>query len=176
MSPLDIRMYGDPVLKVKTAEISDVDDALVRLCDAMVQAMYEAEGLGLAAPQVGVSKRFFVYDLGEGPETLINPQITEADGEWYYDEGCLSIPGLYVEILRPKLVHIVGYDLQGNEVALDGDEVLGRLFQHELDHLDGVTMFDRMTDDQRREALGEWRRIQLDPPPPGTPKKHLRLR
>jgi peptide deformylase len=176
MSPLDIRQYGDPVLKVPTTEVTDVDDALVRLSEAMLVAMYNVAGLGLAAPQVGVSKRFFVYDVGEGPATLINPRITESDGEWVYDEGCLSIPGLYIEIMRPKVVHIVGYDLDGNEVSLEADELLGRAFQHELDHLDGVMMFDRLTDEQRREAMREWRQIQLDPPPPDTPKKRLRLR
>jgi peptide deformylase len=125
---------------------------------------------------VGVSKRFFVYDVGEGPSTLINPRIVESDGEWVYDEGCLSIPGLYIEIMRPKTIHIVGYDLDGNEVSLEADELLSRAFQHEMDHLDGVLMFDRLTQEQRREALREWRQLQLDPPPPDTPKKHLRLR
>ncbi|MCU1345927.1 MAG: def [Acidimicrobiia bacterium] len=176
MSLLDIRQYGDPVLKVKTAEITDVDDSLVRLSEAMLAAMYNVSGLGLAAPQVGVSKRFFVYDVGNGPSALINPRITESDGEWLYDEGCLSIPGIYIEIVRPKIVHIEGYDLDGNEVSFEADELLGRAFQHELDHLDGVLMFDRITDEQRREALKEWRQLQLEPPPPDTPKKRLRFR
>jgi peptide deformylase len=176
MSPLDIRQYGDPVLKVKTAEITDVDDSLVRLSEAMILAMYNVAGLGLAAPQVGVSKRFFVYDVGEGPATLINPRITESDGEWVYDEGCLSIPGIYIEIVRPKVVHIEGFDLDGNEVSLEADELLARAFQHELDHLDGVLMFDRLTDEERRAAMKEWRQLQLEPPPPETPKKRLRFR
>jgi peptide deformylase len=176
MSPLDIRQYGDPVLKTKAAEVGDVDDGLVRLSEAMLHAMYEAPGLGLAAPQVGVSKRFFVYDIGDGPATLINPRIVESDGEWVYDEGCLSIPGLYLEIVRPKLIHIVGYDIDGNEVSLEADELLSRMFQHELDHLDGVVMFDRLSDDERRAAMKEWRQLQLEPPPPETTKKRLRFR
>ena len=175
MSPLDIRLYGDPVLKTKAAEVTNVDGALVRLTQDMLQTMYEAPGLGLAAPQVGVQKRFFVYDVGDGPCTLVNPVIADADGEWVYEEGCLSIPGLYVEIARPKLVHLCGYDLDGNEVSFEADELTARLLQHELDHLDGITMFDRMTDDQRRLALREWRRTQLEPPEPEKPKRRLRL-
>ncbi len=175
MSPLDIRQFGDPVLKTTAAEVGDIDDALVRLSEAMTVAMYEAPGLGLAAPQVGVSKRFFVYDSGDGPATLINPRIVESDGEWLYDEGCLSIPGLYLEIVRPKVIHIVGYDINGREVSLEADELLSRVFQHELDHLDGVVMFDRLDDDQRREAMRQWRQLQLEPPPPDTPKKRLRF-
>ena len=92
-----------------------------------------------------------------------------------YDEGCLSIPGLYVEIARPKEVLLHGWDLDGNEVSLEADELLARLFQHELDHLDGVLMFERMTADQRKEALKEWRRLQTEPPEPDRPKRRLRL-
>ena len=176
MSPLDIRVYGDPALKIKAAEVADVDDALIRLSDAMLTAMYDAPGLGLAAPQVGISKRLFVYDVGDGPAALINPTIVEGDGEWTYDEGCLSIPGLYVEIIRPRVVHVIGFDLDGNEVSLEADDLLGRLLQHEFDHLEGITMFDRMTAEQRRDAMREWRRLQLEGPEPDKPKKRLKLR
>jgi peptide deformylase len=175
MAPLGIRVFGDPVLKTKAAEITKVDDALVRLADDMFTTMYDAPGVGLAAPQVGVQKRFFVYDAGDGPQTLINPVIVESDGEWVYEEGCLSIPGLYVEILRPKVVHLTGFDLDGHEVSFEADEFLARVFQHEMDHLDGITMFDRMTDDQRRAAMKEWRRMQLEPAPAERPKRRLRL-
>jgi peptide deformylase len=87
MAPFDIRIVGDPVLRQRAHEIENVDDALVRLVDDMVVTMYEAPGVGLAAPQVGVQKRLFVYDIGEGPQTLVNPTIVEGDGEWVYDEG-----------------------------------------------------------------------------------------
>ena len=89
--------------------------------------MYDAPGLGLAAPQVGVQKRLFVYDIGEGPRTLVNPVISEARGEWSYDEGCLSVPGMSFEIIRPKEIHLTGYDLDGNEVSIEADELLARL-------------------------------------------------
>jgi peptide deformylase len=171
----EIRQFGDPVLKTAAAEVADIDGKLVRLADEMLEAMYAAPGLGLAAPQVGVQKQLFVYDVGEGPATLVNPTIREARGEWVYDEGCLSIPNVYVEIARPKEVLLTGWDLDGNEVSIEADELLARLFQHELDHLQGVLMFDRMSSDQRREAMAEWRRLQEEPPAPAAPRRRLRL-
>ena len=153
-APYEIRIFGDPVLKQRASEVTDVDGTLVRLADDMVQTMYDAPGLGLAAPQVGVQKRLFVYDLqdGEGPPTVVNPTITETDGEWAYDEGCLSVPGLAWEIVRPKTIHLAGYDLEGNEISIEADEIEARCFQHELDHLDGVLLLERLDEDQRRDA------------------------
>ncbi len=170
----EIRTYGDPVLTAAAAEIKDVDEKLVRLADEMLDLMYEAPGLGLAAPQIGVQKQLFVYDLDGEPGALINPTIKESRGEWVFDEGCLSIPGLYVEILRPKEVLLHGWDLDGHEVEIEADELLARLFQHELDHLHGVLMFDRMTPEQRKEALIEYRRLQ-EQPTAEPKKKRLRL-
>jgi peptide deformylase len=153
MSAYSIRVYGDPVLKQVAREVDKVDGSLVRLVEDMVETMYDSEGAGLAAPQVGVQKRLFVYDVGEGPEAMINPTIVETDGEWYHDEGCLSIPGLRLGIVRPDRVHLQGFDLDGNEVSLEADEFLGRVFQHEVDHLDGVLMVERLEDDVRKQAL-----------------------
>ncbi len=152
-APYDIRLIGDPVLRQRAGEISDVDAKLVRLADDMVTTMYEAPGLGLAGPQVGVQKRIFVYDVGEGAQTVINPEIRESDGEWAYEEGCLSIPGLSFELVRPKQVHLVGYDLDGNELSIEADELLARCFQHELDHLDGVLFIERLEPDERKAAM-----------------------
>jgi peptide deformylase len=176
MAAHEIRVFGDPVLKTKAAEVANVDGALVRLANEMYEVMYAAPGLGLAAPQIGIQKQLFVYDLGEGegPKTVVNPTISDSRGEWVYDEGCLSIPGLYVEMVRPKEVHLTGFDLDGNEVSIEADELSARLFQHELDHLHGVLMFERMTPEQRKEALVEWRRIQSEPQP-APRKKRLRL-
>ena len=109
-----------------------------------------------------MQKKIFVYDIDGEPVTLINPRIVESSGEWVYDEGCLSIPGLYVEMLRPKQVLLQAVDLSGNEIQVEADELLARLFQHELDHLEGVLMFDRMTEDQRKEALVAYRKIVDD--------------
>ena len=174
--PREIRVFGDPVLKTAAAEVVDIDGKLVRLADEMLEVMYEAPGLGLAATQIGVQKQLFVYDVGDGPMTLVNPVIKESRGEWVYDEGCLSIPHLYVEMVRPKEVLLSGWDLDGNEVEIEADELLARLFQHELDHLQGVLMFDRMTPEQRREALREYRRLREEPPAASpAPKRRLRL-
>ncbi|MEI7746640.1 MAG: peptide deformylase [Actinomycetota bacterium] len=147
-----IRTYGDPVLKRATQEVTEIDGSLVDLVNAMVETMYDAPGVGLAANQVGISKRLFVYDIGDGPEAVVNPQIVESDGSWTYEEGCLSIPGVSFTITRPNAVHLVGLDLNGNEISLEVDEFEGRVFQHELDHLDGVLMVERLDDDERGRA------------------------
>jgi peptide deformylase len=153
MASYSVRLYGDPVLKQPARQIDQIDGNLVRLVDDMVETMYDAVGAGLAAPQVGVQKRLFVYDVGDGPEVVINPTIVETSGEWYHDEGCLSIPGLRLGITRPDRVHLVGVDLEGEEVSIEADEFLGRVFQHEVDHLDGVLMLERLDPEQRKIAL-----------------------
>ena len=154
---------GDPVLRQEAKSIENIDGRIVQMVDDMVPAMYQAEGIGLAAPQVGIQKRLFVYDIGEGPQTLVNPEIVDSDGEWTFEEGCLSVPGLSFEIIRPKEVHLVGRDLNGNEVSIEADELLARLFQHELDHLDGVLLLDHLERDERKAALRRWREIQSSP-------------
>ena len=161
MSTYPVRVFGDPVLKQKAKDVTDLDGALARFVDTMVDTMYEASGVGLAAPQVGVQKRMFTFDVGEGPQVLINPEVAEATGEWVYEEGCLSIPGFHFEIVRPKVVTMTGLDLDGNEVTIEGDELLGRVFLHELDHLDGVLMLDRLDPDERKRALRELRDVDL---------------
>jgi peptide deformylase len=155
MAPYVIRVFGDPVLKQRASEITDIDGTLARLANDMIATMYEAPGVGLAAPQVGVQKRLFVYDTqdGEGPKIVINPTISESRGEWTFEEGCLSVPGLAWEIVRPKEVHLTGVDLDGNEVSIEADEYLARVFQHELDHLDGILLLERLDADQRKQAM-----------------------
>src|SRR5690606_17202511 len=109
-------------------------------------------------------------------QVIINPEVVESDGEWVYDEGCLSIPGLYVELVRPKTVLVRGLDVDGNEIEREADELEARMFQHEIDHLKGVLMFDRMTPDQRKEALTEYRRLS-EPGVDARPRqRRLRLR
>ncbi|MCX7621964.1 MAG: peptide deformylase [Acidimicrobiales bacterium] len=162
MPPFSIRVIGDPVLKQPAREVTDIDGSLVKLVDDMFATMYEAPGLGLAAPQVGVQKRLFVYDVEDKPGVLINPQIIESEGEWGFNEGCLSVPGLYFEIVRPKRILIRGLDLDGNEKEIEADELWGRLFQHELDHLEGVLLVEHLTDEQRKAAKRELRELMLD--------------
>ena len=147
-----------------TREVVDIDAAVVALAASMIETMHEAPGSGLAANQIGVQKRMFVYDIGDGARTVINPRIVESDGEWTYEEGCLSIPGLSWDIVRPNAVHLVGLDLEGNELSIEATELEGRVFQHELDHLDGILLVERLDADQRKEALGILRRRTLDLP------------
>lgn len=168
-SPYEVRVFGDPVLRNTATDVTDIDAKLVRLADDMLETMYAEPGIGLAAPQIGVQKRFFVYDLGqgEGPKAIVNPVIEESDGEWFYEEGCLSVPGLFWEIQRPKEILITGYDLDGNEVSLEADELESRLFQHELDHLDGVLLIDHLDDVTRKAAMKTLRErfLDLEPAP-----------
>ena len=162
MATFDVRTFGDPVLRQRAREVEEIDGDLARLSERMVETMYEALGVGLAAPQVGVLKRLYTYDVGDGPAVLVNPEIVDSSGEWTYDEGCLSVPGVHVEIVRPKVVTVQGVDLDGKEVVIEGDELMGRLIQHEIDHLDGVLLLDRLDPDRRKEVLREMRRAQMD--------------
>lgn len=155
-----IRLFGDPVLKQRAAEVTDIDGSVVQLAAGMADTLHEARGVGLAAPQVGVGKRLFVYQLADDDvsQTIVNPTIAESSGEWEYEEGCLSIPGLYFPIVRPKEVLLKGWDLDGNEVSIEADELLARCFEHELDHLDGTLMLERLDKSQRKAAMKELRR------------------
>jgi peptide deformylase len=148
-----IRTFGDPVLRQRALEVEDIDAKIVRLSEEMIETMYAAPGVGLAAPQVGIERRIFVYDVGDGPQTVINPEIIESRGEWEYEEGCLSVPDLHWSIVRPNEVHLVGYNLEGNEISIEADEYLGRVLQHELDHLDGILLLERLEKDQRKQAM-----------------------
>jgi peptide deformylase len=149
------------VLRQEAKLITDIDGKLVRLVDDMLETMYEAPGIGLAAPQVGVQKRLFVWDVGMGPQAIVNPEIVESSGEWIFEEGCLSVPGLSWEITRPKVVHIVGRDMDGNEMSFEADELEARLFQHELDHLEGTLLVERLDEETRKVALKTIRDMQL---------------
>ena len=148
-----IRVHGDPVLKVRCPEVTDVDGALADLARDMLETMYDAPGVGLAANQIGVQKRLFVYDVGDGPQVVLNPVLSGHRGEWTYEEGCLSVPGLYWPITRPQWVHLTGIDLDGNELSLEGDELLALVFLHEVDHLDGTLLLERLDAEQKKEAL-----------------------
>ncbi|HZT64845.1 MAG TPA: peptide deformylase [Acidimicrobiales bacterium] len=152
MPTFDIRVYGDPVLRQKVAPVTAFDGGLARLAEDMIATMHAAPGVGLAANQVGVQKSLFVFDIGDGPQVVANPRISESRGEWTFEEGCLSVPGLYWPIVRPKEVLLSGQDLDGEDIEIEGDELLGRVFQHEVDHLEGVLLIERLDPDQRREA------------------------
>lgn len=169
-----IRTFGDPVLKSKAQPIKQIDGKVARLVDTMFESLDATDnGLALAAPQIGIQKQVIVWDIDDEPKALINPEVVESDGEWVYDEGCLSIPGLYVEMLRPNRVLVRAWTLDGNQIEIEADELVGRMFQHEIDHLQGVLMFDRMTADQRRQALVEYRRLADGTA--GSESRHLPL-
>lgn len=170
-----IRTFGDPVLRTQAQSVSDVDGKVARLVDDMFDTLYESDsGIALAAPQIGVQKQVVVWDIDDVPMAIINPVVVESAGEFVYSEGCLSIPDLYVDILRPNHVLVRGLSVEGEEIEIEADELMGRMFQHEIDHLNGVLMFDRMTTDQRKEAMAEYRRMQ-EAPVGRNERRRLRL-
>lgn len=154
MSVLEIVKYPTPVLLKRAEEIREINGALQARIDEMIETLYAAPGLGLAAPQVGDSRRFFVYDLSvqeeepaarKGPLVVLNPEIVEMEGEEVSDEGCLSIPGYHEKVKRAYRVLLKGLDREGKEIRLEGEGLLARLLQHEVDHINGVLMVERFS-------------------------------
>ncbi|MFT9494280.1 peptide deformylase [Anaerosolibacter sp.] len=135
----------DPTLRKKSREIEKIDQRIITLLDDMIDTMYEADGVGLAAPQVGVLKRMIVIDVGEGIIELINPVIVESAGEQIDVEGCLSIPGITGEVKRPARVVVRGLNRSGKTIEIIGEELLARALCHEIDHLDGILFTDKVT-------------------------------
>ena len=156
-----IRMFGDPVLRTPADEVVDFDDALARLIDDMFASMYAAEGVGLAANQIGVGLSVFVYDCADASETrhgghVVNPVLVSAGGEVDDDyEGCLSIPGMHYETERASYAAVEGVDLTGAPVRVVGDGQLARCLQHETDHLHGLLFVDRLRGRTKRKAMRE---------------------
>ena len=150
MAILEIRKYPDDVLKKKALPVETVDKTLQRLIDNMIETMYAAPGIGLAAPQVGVSKRLLVIDISSKEEkiplvVLINPEITESDGLVDSEEGCLSLPDYTTVVKRADMLIVKGLDRDGNPVEVECTGLLARAIQHEIDHLDGVLLIDRIS-------------------------------
>jgi peptide deformylase len=154
-----IRQYGDPALRLKANEVSEFDDDLRRLVERMIALMHDAQGVGLAATQVGVLRRLFVFEPDEdGPRAIANPVVVERGDESASDEeGCLSLQGVRVPVERSTRVVLEGKDENGKDVRVELDEYGARVVQHELDHLDGVLIIDRTDDEHRKEALGTLR-------------------
>mgnify|MGYP003176286110 FL=1 len=132
-----IRVQGDPVLTKKSRPVEQMTPRISELITDMLDTMYDAMGVGLAAPQVGILKRIVVIDVGEGPIVLINPEILETGGEQTGDEGCLSVPGMAGQVTRPNYVKVKALDVNMNEQIYEGEGLLARAFCHEIDHLDG---------------------------------------
>ncbi len=144
MALREIRLQGDPVLEKVCKEVKEVTPRIVDLIDDMIETMYEANGVGLAAPQVGILKRIVVIDVGEGPIVMINPKIIYEDGEQVGDEGCLSVPGKAGCVTRPNHVIARFYDEEMNECEIEGTELLARAICHELEHLEGHLYVERV--------------------------------
>lgn len=144
------------------ARVDTIDDETRRLVDDMIETMYDAPGVGLAAPQIGVSLRVVVFDAGDGPCHLVNPVMEATSGEWVYEEGCLSVPDHYWPIERPAFARARGLDLEGREVVYEGDELMGRVLQHELDHIDGLLLLSRLGRRERKQALRDLRAEALE--------------
>ncbi|MDP3984128.1 MAG: peptide deformylase [Acidimicrobiia bacterium] len=154
-----IRTFGDPVLRMTTAAVKEIDDGVRRLVEDMIETMYAAPGVGLAAPQIGVSKAVVVFDAQDeqGARVLINPELVEVSGELEYEEGCLSVPGYFWPITRPEFARARGTDLEGKEVEYSGMGLMGRVLQHEIDHLRGTLLVERLDRRRRKQALRELR-------------------
>lgn len=146
-----IRHEGDDVLRKKAKPVQEINDRTRELIEDMIDTMNDADGVGLAAPQVGILKRIFVIDVGEGPIVMINPEILETSGTQIGDEGCLSIPDYFAEVERPNYVKVKFQDMDMKENILEGEELFARAVMHENDHLNGVLFVDYV--DEKREAV-----------------------
>jgi peptide deformylase len=165
VSLLDIRVLGDPVLRKPTKPVTEITDDLRRLIADMFETMYAAEGIGLAAPQVGRTERVAVVDVEGKKFALINPEILSSDTATdKAEEGCLSIPDIYGDVERPSTVRIRALDEAGKEYEAEGTELLGRCFQHEIDHLDGKLFIDYLSPLKRRSALSKWEKAKDEYP------------
>lgn len=161
----EIVKYPDPILQRPTEKITEFNDELRQLADDMFESMYKAAGIGLAAPQIGLSKRITVIDLSnkENPAEkiiLINPEIVEKEGRQYAEEGCLSLPDIREKVSRASRVKVRAQDLQGEWFELEGTELLARAFQHEIDHLDGILFLWRLSALKRDLILRKIRKLQ----------------
>lgn len=161
MAIFPIRTFPDPVLSMNASVVVAFDEDLARLANDMFETMYEAPGVGLAAPQIGVSKRVFVADVGAGPFVMINPEIVARKGKWKFDEGCLSVPEKYWLIKRAEYVRAEGVGLDGAPVWFEGDDLLGRVLQHEIDHLNGTLLLSHLAPRLRKQVLKELREEAL---------------
>ena len=159
---LDIKTFGDPVLKTRAAPVDSFDESLVRLTQDMLATMRDNEGVGLAANQVGRLKRVFVAAIEDDEYVIVNPVLSDwSETTESAQEGCLSIPGILVDVERPTGVTVSGQDLSGEPLQIEASDLLARVLQHEVDHLDGVLILDRTDRPSRKAAMREWRERML---------------
>ena len=152
MAVFPIREFGDPVLRTPAGHVEDIDDAIRKLMTDMTETMLAAPGVGLAAPQIGISKRVIVWNYEEDRGALANPRIVDSSGAETDDEACLSLPGLLYPVQRAEWVKIEGVDADGEEVSREGSGWVARIFQHEVDHTEGVLFIERLPEELKREA------------------------
>ncbi len=155
MAKRNIRLSTDEILRKKCKEVKEITPSVIILLDDMAETMYAAEGVGLAAPQVGILKRIVVIDIGEGLLEMINPVIVDSRGSQIDAEGCLSIPGASARVERPDYVKAKFFDRDGNEYSIEGEGLLARAICHELDHLDGILYIDKALPDENEEEEAE---------------------
>jgi peptide deformylase len=159
MAVFPLRTFGDPVLRTVTTPVTAIDAGVEKLVADLIETMYDAPGVGLAANQIGVSRAVAVFDAqdGEGARVLINPEIVETEGEWVYEEGCLSVPGHFWSITRPEYVRVTSMNLDGEQVEYSGSALLGRVLLHEIGHLNGELLIDHLEKSVQKTALRELR-------------------
>ncbi|MBE5963782.1 MAG: peptide deformylase [Lachnospiraceae bacterium] len=150
-----VRELGDPILRKRSKEVTEITEKIEILVEDMIDTMYEYDGVGLAAPQVGVLRRIFVMDVGEGPIVMINPEILETSGEQSGDEGCLSVPQKAGLVTRPNYVKVKAYDLDMQPFVLEGEELFARCVCHEYDHLDGIIYVDKVEGELKTTIVEE---------------------
>jgi len=163
----EIRIYPDEVLKKKAETVTDFNEEIRQIVNDMFETMYKRGGVGLAANQVGILKRIVIIDLHSGKENqgkeqivLINPEIVTLEGEEIKEEGCLSLPGLYKKVKRAAYAKVKAQNLDGEEFTIEGEGLLARAFQHEIDHLNGVVFIDRLSPLQKRLALEKYKKLK----------------
>lgn len=174
MSILDIRVFGDPILREETTPVTEVTEELRQLAADMFATMHLAKGIGLAAPQIGRTERMAVVDVDDNPLVIINPEVIHTEGKAKGEEGCLSIPDIYGDVERPAKVRVRAMNLEGETFEVDADDLFARCLQHEIDHLHGKLFIDYLSVLKRRSAIAKWgkekdkypgfvRRLSADP-------------
>ena len=156
MALLPIRVLGDPVLRQETTPVATITDELKQLAADMFETMHAAKGVGLAAPQVGRRERMTVIEVEDARYVLVNPEIIASEGKLMWEEGCLSIPEVYADVVRSKVVTVRATGLDGRVFEVEATELLGVCLQHEIDHLDGKLFIDRLSLFRKRSAMKEW--------------------
>lgn len=166
MPLLEIVLYPDPILSQVAKKVEDINDDIKALLEDMAQTMYEAPGIGLAAPQIGKSLRMLVVDVDSGEQEqgknllkLINPEIIERKGKAKGEEGCLSIPDIREQVVRDEIVKIKALDISGQEIVIEADGLLSVCLQHEIDHLDGVLFIDKLSKVRKELIKGKLKKL-----------------